>query len=543
MEATMNSMLLKTLVACTAAALLFWHCSPEPVSGGGTEGGNTVSGVFINDGGGVSAKVLLLPSDYNPGAVNQNDSVITSVTSSNGGYSFNHVPQGNYSIEATDSVSGKRSLITGVTVSGADIQIPDDTLRAPGAIMVFLPANADATTGYLYVPGTTIYTRFAGTTGSAVVSAPSVTPLPPICYATTSDPTALVLRYNVRTTPGDTTVVANSGWKYARQLRLNTTASGAGVSQDVAGFPVVIRLTKDNFDFTQPNHDGSDILFSRSDTVRLPCEIERWDAGGGLAEVWVKVDTIYGNDSEQVITMYWGNAAATVQPERGAVFDTADGFQGVWHLGDASEDTVHDATLNRYHGVSPDSALPSDMSGIVGNCREFDGSADFITMPNTATGRLNLQQDGKYSVSAWVMADTFVDLQQTLVSKGKYQYFLWMDSMSWQFWEYQDGAGWEAATQRATIKQWVLLTGVRDGNAQYLYVNGEPADSLSLKFDIYPRNTENDLILGRAHDVADGSFFRGRIDEVRIESTVRRNDWIKLSYMNQRIDDRLVIYK
>jgi biopolymer transport protein ExbB len=388
-----------------------------------------------------------------------------------------------------------------------------------------------------------LFARFTDTTGFAVVNAPSATPLPPICYATLSNPAGAVLRYDARAVAGDTTVVANPGWKYARRIRLNTSATGAGVSQDIAGFPVLIRLTKDNFDFTPANTDGSDIRFSRSDTIRLPYEIERWDAGGGFAEVWVKVDTMYGNDSEQTITMYWGNAAATAPPVSGTVFDTADGFQGVWHMGDASEDTVRDATLNRYHGVSPDSALPSGAGGIVGNCREFDGRTDFITMPNTATGRLDLQQDGKYSVSAWVKADTFVDLQQTLVSKGKYQYFLWVDSTSWQFWEYQDGAGWEAATQRATLKQWVLLTGVRDGNAQYLYVNGESADSLSLKFDIYPRNTESDLILGRAHDAADSSFFRGDIDEVRIENTVRKPDWVRLSYMNQRTDDRLVINK
>jgi hypothetical protein len=37
--------------------------------------------------------------------------------------------------------------------------------------------------------------------------------------------------------------------------------------------------------------------------------------------------------------------------------------------------------------------------------------------------------------------------------------------------------------------------------------------------------------------------FCGCIDEVRVCRTIRSADWIKLSYMNQRPDDRLVVFK
>ena len=73
-----------------------------------------------------------------------------------------------------------------------------------------------------------------------------------------------------------------------------------------------------------------------------------------------------------------------------------------------------------------------------------------------------------------------------------------MDSTFWKFWEFQDRAGWEASAQQASLKNWVLLTGVRDGAAQRLYLNGESADSLSLLSDLNPRNTTDDLIFGRA---------------------------------------------
>jgi hypothetical protein len=325
-------------------------------------------------------------------------------------------------------------------------------------------------------------------------------------------------------------------------------------------FPVLIRLNAGNFVFLQARSADADLMFTNSNSAALPYEIERWDPAANHAEVWVRVDTVFGNDSNQSITMYWGASTmdsmgslqgpATSPSKGAAVFDTADGFQGVWHMGDNASNSVRDATANRYHGLSPDSARPSIADGAIGACRTFDGSRDYITMPNTATGKLDFPQKGKYSVSAWVMADTFVDLQQVLVSKGRYQYFLWVDSTSWQFWEYQDRAGWEASAQQGTLRQWVLLTGVRDGAAQHLYVNGEPADSFSLKSDFNPRNTTNNLILGRAQDVATGShanagfcYFRGKIDEVRIMSTTQSPDWVRLCYMNQREDNKLVVFK
>jgi hypothetical protein len=553
--------LLGTLTVCVAAALIVSRCSPDQTSGGGTEGGNVVSGVIINDNGRVSAKmnVLLIPSDYNPGAVDHNHPVVTSVTANDGGYSFDHVPQGTYSIEAMDTASGKRSLITGVAVSGEDIRIPDDTLQVPGVILVFLPADAGAgaAAGYVYVPGTTICARFNGSAGYAVVNAPSSTPLPPICYTTLSDPTAVVLRYDVQVVPSDTTVVTNTEWKYARRLCLNTTATGADVTRNVVEFPVVVRLTEDNFNFTRANPDGSDIRFFRSDTIGLPYEIERWDPVTELAEVWVKVDTIYGNDSTQFISMYWGNAAADDGSNGAAVFDTANGFQGVWHLGDAAEDPVHDATDNRYHGISPDTARPSLTEGVAGNCRVFNGVTDYITMPNTADGKMNFPGDGYYTVSAWVFLDTIDTEERVIIAKGGTQYFLMLTYVPsglplWDFAEFSETDSWQACTAAATDRQWTLLTGVSEGGKQLLYCNGALVNSTPAIYPTgsYSRNTSNDLTIGRflkmvSSTTTSGSycFFKGSIDEVRIIGTAKSPDWVRLCYMNERPDDRLVVFK
>ena len=61
----------------------------------------------------------------------------------------------------------------------------------------------------------------------------------------------------------------------------------------------------------------------------------------------------------------------------------------------------------------------------------------------------------------------------------------------------------------------------------------------------------NDLSIGKflpavdmqgVVDSSDG-FFKGSIDEVRILNAAQSPDWVRLCYMNQRAEDRLVVFK
>jgi hypothetical protein len=276
---------------------------------------------------------------------------------------------------------------------------------------------------------------------------------------------------------------------------------------------------------------------------------------GGQAEVWVNVDTVHGNDSAQSITMYWGNANAVDASNGAAVFDTGNGFQGVWHLDEGGNDPAHDATGNRYDGNAYNMSAASSAAGIAGNARAFDGVSSYITMPNTANGKLNFPEDGYYTVSAWVLADTLDNFSHLIVSKGYEQYYLRITSWTtlspqWEFVEFNESTKWQTSTSPAASKQWTLVTGVRQGSRQFLYCNGELVDSsIAIWQNAVSRNTSNDLSIGKflqqvTVPLSEGyCFFKGSIDEVRILSTAQSGDWIRLNYMNQRNDDRLVQFK
>ena len=98
---------------------------------------------------------------------------------------------------------------------------------------------------------------------------------------------------DVRLNPGETKNLY-APWVHSMKINLNTTRSGADISGNVYGFPILIRLNSNNFNFSSAQSDGRDIRFTKSDNTILPYEIERWDAASQLAEVWVKVDIDMG---------------------------------------------------------------------------------------------------------------------------------------------------------------------------------------------------------------------------------------------------------
>src|SRR5690606_32984564 len=127
-----------------------------------------------------------------------------------------------------------------------------------------------------------------------------------------------------------------AGWTKSKEITLNTTASGANVTGDVHNFPVLIRLgSAESAILSEAKANGADIRFARGDKP-LAYEIESWSSTA--AAIWVKVDTIKGNNNTQKITMYWGKSDANSESNGPAVFDSANGYRAVWHMGGDAEE-------------------------------------------------------------------------------------------------------------------------------------------------------------------------------------------------------------
>ena len=92
-----------------------------------------------------------------------------------------------------------------------------------------------------------------------------------------------------------------AGWEGSGSIFLLTTPEGADLPAGAAveGFPVLVRLRKDTFDFTKAQAHGEDARFATGAGVALAYKMEEWDAAHGEANVWVRVPKITGNARQE----------------------------------------------------------------------------------------------------------------------------------------------------------------------------------------------------------------------------------------------------
>jgi hypothetical protein len=533
--------------------LLFSGCVGDlRIAGTVTDTGNPVIiGRIVDTLGNAASgvQIFALPDGYDPVADRAIPDSMMDTTNEFGRFVIRVPAKGIYNIQAFHLAQRTRLLIKDINASHDSTTLPADTLRKPGTIKVVLPNGIDTTNGYLYLPGTTNYSLLSNTNGTAMQDSIPAGVRLSIYYAVRgSSAQPRLVRDSVIVPSGGMMTVEYVDWKYSKKIVLNTTASGADVAGMVTDFPVLARLTSGNFNFAQAKSGGEDVRFTKSDGTPLLYEIERWDASAQQAEIWVKVDTIFGNNSTQYITMFWGNTNATSLSNSVAVFDTGKGFQGVWHLNEASGLVAKDATGNHYDGTPSDTA-PSAVTGTIGIAKGFNGISSSVQMKGTADSKLNFPKNGYYSVSVWVNADTLnSNRSQLIVGKGHYQYFLKLYS-DWEFTEYVSDSTWQITNTPPVARQWKYLVGTREGNTENLYLDGTLVNTNTFSGTISNfGDTGSDVSIGRylqyVTEFNQGfAFFNGAIDEVRISNVSRSADWIRLCFMNQTANNALVEFR
>ncbi len=498
--------------------------------------------------------IMVVPSEYLapiPGNLGKTQRFIArTTTDESGNFYVDSLDNGDYVIEANDEKSAACVIRCQIDNGIKNRKLGVFTIKPFGAIAGKIDtAGGSGITRYVQIFGLNrvALVKADGTFGFDSIPADTFT-----LRITCLDSTKLPVLYSTVQTRAGETVPDYPGLNLSKQVFLNTTVGGANVPANVYNFPVLVRLTNSNFMFNRAQPKGQDLRIIKSNGTLLPFEIEQWDSAAGLAEIWVKVDTVFGNNNSQNFWLFWGaGTAGTVHASlsNGAtVFDTANGFQGVWHMGQTTGSVVNDATVNHFDATPSDTA-PVSVAGVVGAAAQFDGVSSFLTMKATASGKLNFPEQGIYMVSAWVMADTLKtgdNLQrQYILQKGNNQYTLQLsNSQNWDFGEYESANRWSYTASPGTAHVWSHIAAVRINSKMYLYVNGICADS-TVKFIplTEARSTDADLVIGKHAGAAFTSYFAGKVDEVRIENSAVGADWIRLCYMNQRIDDKLTQIK
>lgn len=339
-----------------------------------------------------------------------------------------------------------------------------------------------------------------------------------------------------------------STWSHSQKIFINTSSAGAATGSDVANFPLLVRLNSTTFPgFSSVAAGGADLRFSNADGAALPYEVASWGSDG--ADVWVKVDKIAANSSSQFINIYWGKAGAAAKSEPGAVWDTANGFQGVWHMEEGAGAAIKDATTNKYDGTATGATKPSDVAGVVGKGKSFNGSTARYVMTGTAAGKMNFPDAGTWTISAWAQmaiapkGGTYYNI----INKSDVQYNLVCnDQGKWEVTQFSpskryDMVGLGVAT-KAPASTWVHVLGIRNGAKQHLYLNGAAADTvIKSKTESFAYSNTYDVGVGGQTNGGTDPF-NGLIDEVRIENVARGKDWVKLVYATQKAGSDVVTF-
>ena len=337
-------------------------------------------------------------------------------------------------------------------------------------------------------------------------------------------------------------------WKHSGSIYVVTTPAGADLPASAVekDFPLLVRLNRDYFDFSQAKPRGEDIRFSANGKP-LTYQIERWNAAGGNAALWVRIPTIKGND-QQAIKMHWGNEKVSGESNGERVFQTLEGFAGVWHLGD----NLEDYTSNNLDGFNRSDKPTTNIAGIIGDAQEFGVNKLLVIRPPGAKPdrRVSCMPSGNAdrTMSAWVNPTSFEGRNWAQASIGG-----WGEPERGQ--KPNMGLSYMTMTGRGQPRfhlygfdprcasplprdEWRHIALAVSGDMVRFYVDGILEQTINNNGELVsklgtlrtPASTPVDL---GDHGNGRGPF-NGALDEVRFESVARSANWLKLCFENQK---------
>lgn len=317
------------------------------------------------------------------------------------------------------------------------------------------------------------------------------------------------------------------GWSHSGSIFLLTTTEGASLpaAAVLEGFPALVRLHKDFFNFTQAKANGEDLRFSTSAGAPLPFQIEEWDAAKGVASIWVRIPTIKGNERQE-IKMHWGKTDAAGESSGKAVFNEANGYLSVWHMsGPVTDETG---------SLESKDAGTTASAGLIGPARHLAGRQGIFGGDKIANYPVGA---APHSSQMWFRAEKSNGRALAWGNEhGQGKVVMHFQSPPHVKMEcYFSGAD-VSSEGRMPMNEWIHVVHTYQQGDSRIYVNGvlsgvsaKPNAPLAIK-------TPARLFIGGWYHNYD---FVGDIDEVRISKVTRSADWVKLEYENQKAQQTL----
>ena len=331
--------------------------------------------------------------------------------------------------------------------------------------------------------------------------------------------TMLVLRLGIAEDAPIASKAPYAGWQHSGSMYILTTPEAANlpVSASEDGFPLLVRLNRDFFDFRQTKARGDDIRFSSITGTPLAYQIEEWDAARGVASIWVRIPVIKGN-ARQEIRLHWGNNDAASESNGNVVFNESNGYLSVWHMNEMVVDEV--GTLQ-----SKDMGT-SVTPGMIGTGRHFAGKQGVFCGDKIVNYPIG---DHAHSTEAWFRAEqsntTIIGWGNEGGGRGSK---VRMQLRSPPHLNVDSDFSNISSGSRLPMGEWIHVVHTYGNGPRRIYINGKLDCEAKTKLDI---KSPSRFWIGGWYNNYD---FIGDIDEVRISKVARSADWVKLQYENQK---------
>ena len=328
--------------------------------------------------------------------------------------------------------------------------------------------------------------------------------------------------------PGSASAWWQDDWMYRKQIAVDTTAQGAGLTQALGRTALLVRLHTGNFSFDGVSETGADIRFvGADDKTVLNHHVEQFDPLMGMALIWVDVPRIEAGQRQE-LWMYYGNPkaqAAAGQPSFDADYTALYHFDGT---------TPRDASP---YG-NPLQGPTVSIDGVIGRAIQLGGQA--LQLP--ASPALQLPADAAFTFSTWVRQDQALG-EQLLLARREAGHGLLLGLAQGVPFVEVDGQR-ANANQALSAGQWQHLALVGEGGNLSVLVEGQPVARLAASPAAFSGAIGIGGDLPPAEGEAASSYapFVGALDELRLSRVARTLASLQADVLAQGAESRLVVY-
>lgn len=321
--------------------------------------------------------------------------------------------------------------------------------------------------------------------------------------------------------------------------RVAITIPPLTVTEDQTNFPVYVDLSLLDAGFwADVKSDGGDIRVTSSDGTELPIDLVEIDTTAETGELHFLASTIAAN-AANTFYVYYDNASASgyaaSDPLGSEAVWSGAGYQAVYHFGDDPStvgNTLTDETGNGYN-LTVTTAAPATTTGQMGTAYDFTGVSGYLVDTSwTFDGGDPLITTGLYKMS---VADNSALWQWgTANQPDEIEFRPWYTgaptaATGLHYFGATGGATYALALATSSWHAFGTVGTTSTSDNNLVYQDGVLVETVAQTVTNTTNNNAAGFSVART---GTNTWWDGQVDELRIATTTRSNEWVKWETVN-----------